>query len=122
MAANFNLFNANWLRSRENTQLDCKMRSFEFSDRRKSIVVKSGGASCFCYGAVQRKLRQNGADTAPQFSAQIKRKESAAKLGKVRSGRLKRNLTGFECGGNGIVGETQQQSALFPGELLRSNF
>lgn len=71
MAANFDFFDANWLRSRENTQLDFKMRSFEFGDRRKSIVVKSGGTSCFCYGAIQRKLRQNVADTAAQFSAQI---------------------------------------------------
>src|ERR1039458_649234 len=97
------------------------MRRFVSGNRREAVVVEGGGTGGLRHGAVDRRSRQNIADTAAQLAKQIERSESAASFSQMRSGRIQRKLAMLQRGRNGIVGQTQQQGALFRGELLGGN-
>jgi len=133
MAPDFNLLGLNRLHGRENAQLNFEMRSFFRSYRREAVVVESRGASRFCHSPVDGVSRQHVADASPQRSfettfsrpifsqkvlAQVKRSENPAKLGKVRSGSIERNLAALQRGGNRIVRQAKQYGALLGRELM----
>jgi hypothetical protein len=48
----------------------------------------------------------------------VERSESAAGFGKVRSGRLQRNLSMLESGRDGIMRQSKQLAAFLAGEFL----
>jgi len=140
VTAHFDFFGQNRLRGREDAQLNCKMRSFFPSNRRKAVVVESRGTRGFRHGSIDR-AGAHIADAATQFFsalasskrivcrtivsrqivAQVERSEYSAGLGKVRGRGLEGNLPMIEGGRDGIMRQTKQLDALFLGEFLDGN-
>ncbi len=118
MAADLDFFGMNRLRWRENTQLNFEIGSFFFSDGRESVVVESGGASSFRNSPVDRTGGKNVADASTQFAAQVKRSESTAKLRKMGSRGVQRNLAMLQPGSNGVMRQAKQLVAFLAGEFL----
>jgi len=95
--AHFNRFGLERLRRGENAELNFEARGVFFGNGWKAVVLKSRGPCRFCYRTVDRATGQHVADASPQFTAQIKRSEDTAVLGKMRSGYIQRDLAVLEC-------------------------
>jgi len=118
VAAHLNLSGLDRLWGREDTQLDCEMRSFFFGDWRKTVVIESRGPSGLRHRSVDRITRVNVADASPQFAPQIKRSERSTRLGKTGIRSIQRNLAAFlQRGRNGVVRQAKQLSAFLRGEF-----